>query len=90
MCGIRPCTAFHQGVPNNYETDLIFPIVQRAASLAGVDYHKADATTKTALKVCGVTRNLGLQRRVLEDIDSSHAKCFNSSCAHLSFKPGHR
>ena len=46
-----------QGVPNNYETDLIFPIVQRAASLAGVDYHNADNTIKTALKVGEGGRN---------------------------------
>ena len=42
-----------QGVPNNYETDLIFPIVQRAAGIAGVDYHQADPATKTALKARG-------------------------------------
>jgi alanyl-tRNA synthetase len=40
-----------QGVPNNYETDLIFPIVTRAAELAGVKYASADDQTKTALKV---------------------------------------
>jgi alanyl-tRNA synthetase len=40
-----------QGVPNNYETDLIFPIVSRAAELAGVKYASADNQTKTALKV---------------------------------------
>ena len=48
-----PPYPFSQGVPNNYETDLIFPIVQRAAELAGVDYHAADPATKTALKVGG-------------------------------------
>lgn len=42
-----------QGVPNNYETDLIFPIVAKVASLAAIDYHTADADTKTALKVIG-------------------------------------
>ena len=47
------CPPSWQGVPNNYETDLIFPIVQAAARLANVDYHAADATTKTALKVGG-------------------------------------
>lgn len=42
-----------QRVPNNYETDLIFPIVSAAASLAGINYHSADEATKTALKVIG-------------------------------------
>ncbi len=42
-----------QGVPNNYETDLIFPIVSKAAALAGIAYGEADAQTKTALKVIG-------------------------------------
>lgn len=42
-----------QGAGNNYETDLIFPIVQKAASLAGIDYFAADAATKTSLKVIG-------------------------------------
>ncbi|MBN3950206.1 MAG: alanine--tRNA ligase [Nostoc sp. NMS7] len=42
-----------QKVPNNYETDLIFPIIQTAAQIAGVDYHKSDEKTKTSLKVIG-------------------------------------
>ena len=40
-------------MPNNYETDLIFPILEAAAKLAGVDYRAADAATRTALKVIG-------------------------------------
>jgi alanyl-tRNA synthetase len=42
-----------QGVPNNYETDLIYPIVSKAAELAGVDYHAATPAAQTALKVIG-------------------------------------
>ncbi|MEH2387165.1 MAG: alanine--tRNA ligase [Nostoc sp.] len=42
-----------QKVPNNYETDLIFPIIQTAAQIAGIDYHKSDEKTKTSLKVIG-------------------------------------
>lgn len=42
-----------QGTPNNYETDLIFPIVQKAAKLAGIEYAASDAATKTSLKVIG-------------------------------------
>jgi hypothetical protein len=40
-----------QGVPNNYETDLIFPIVAKAAELAGIDYAAAPPAAQTALKV---------------------------------------
>jgi hypothetical protein len=40
-----------QGVPNNYETDLIFPIVAKAAELAGIDYAAAHPAAQTALKV---------------------------------------
>jgi alanyl-tRNA synthetase len=42
-----------QGVPNNYETDLIYPIVSKAAELAGLDYSSAPPTAQTALKVIG-------------------------------------
>ncbi|MBG1270176.1 alanine--tRNA ligase [Nostoc sp. WHI] len=42
-----------QKVPNNYESDLIFPIIQTAAQIAGIDYHKSDEKTKTSLKVIG-------------------------------------
>ncbi|CAI5476271.1 unnamed protein product [Closterium sp. Yama58-4] len=38
-------------VPSNYETGLIFPIVQCAAELAGVDYHSANDDTKRMLNV---------------------------------------
>ena len=67
--GLERMAQILQGVPNNYETDLIFPIVQRAAQarlpaprcaaltlsmqLAGLDYASADETTKTRLKVVG-------------------------------------
>lgn len=39
-------------VPNNYETDLIYPIIARAAELANVNYQTADDQVKTYLKVC--------------------------------------
>ncbi|GKC43754.1 alanine--tRNA ligase, chloroplastic/mitochondrial, partial [Tanacetum coccineum] len=42
-----------QKVPNNYETDLIFPIVEKAAELAKVSYAQADDSTKMKLKVIG-------------------------------------
>ncbi len=51
--GLERMAQILQQVPNNYETDLIFPIVQTAAEIAGLDYHKADEGTKVALKVIG-------------------------------------
>ncbi len=51
--GLERMAQILQQVPNNYETDLIFPIVQTAAEIAGIDYGKADEKTKTSLKVIG-------------------------------------
>ncbi|MFN6572570.1 alanine--tRNA ligase [Dendronalium sp. ChiSLP03b] len=42
-----------QKVPNNYETDLVFPIIQTAAQIAGIGYHTSDEKTKVSLKVIG-------------------------------------
>ena len=42
-----------QSVPNNYETDLILPIMDVAARLVGTTYAEADEAGKTALKVIG-------------------------------------
>lgn len=39
-------------VPNNYETDLIYPIIEKASELAKVSYSVADDSTKMKLKVC--------------------------------------
>ena len=36
--GLERMAQILQKVPNNYETDLIFPIIQSAAELAGIDY----------------------------------------------------
>ena len=44
------CAQILQRVPNNYETDLIFPIVAAAAKLAGLDYHAASEQQRTSLK----------------------------------------
>ena len=38
-------------VPNNYETDLIYPIIEKAAELANISYALADDRTKMNLKV---------------------------------------
>jgi alanyl-tRNA synthetase len=51
--GLERMAQILQDVPNNYETDLIFPIVQTAAEIAGIDYNSSDEKTKTSLKVIG-------------------------------------
>ena len=51
--GLERMAQILQQVPNNYETDLIFPIIQTAAEIVGIDYHKSDESTKTSLKVIG-------------------------------------
>jgi alanyl-tRNA synthetase len=51
--GLERMAQILQQVPNNYETDLIFPIIQKAGEIAGIDYSKSDEKTKTSLKVIG-------------------------------------
>ncbi|MEG4629095.1 alanine--tRNA ligase [Microcoleus sp. AR_TQ3_B6] len=51
--GLERMAQILQNVPNNYETDLIFPIVQSAAEIAGIDYHNSDEKVKVSLKVIG-------------------------------------
>ena len=51
--GLERMAQILQKVPNNYETDLIFPLIQAAADLAGVDYHQLNDKGKTSLKVIG-------------------------------------
>jgi alanyl-tRNA synthetase len=51
--GLERMAQILQRKPNNYETDLIYPIVETAAQLAGIDYGKADEATKVSLKVIG-------------------------------------
>ena len=51
--GLERMAQILQQVPNNYETDLIFPIVKTAADIAGIDYAKSDEKTKVSLKVIG-------------------------------------
>ncbi|RUR89128.1 alanine--tRNA ligase [Nostoc sp. PCC 7120 = FACHB-418] len=51
--GLERITQILQRVPNNYETDLIFPIIETAAKIAGIDYHSSDESTKVSLKVIG-------------------------------------
>lgn len=53
--GLERVAQILQGVPNNYETDLIYPLVEAAARAAGVDYKSSDTDekTRTSLKVIG-------------------------------------
>ena len=51
--GLERMAQILQKVPNNYETDLIFPIIQSAAEIAGIEYANSDEKTKISLKVIG-------------------------------------
>ncbi len=51
--GLERMAQILQKVPNNYETDLIFPIIETAAKIAEINYKKADEKTKVSLKVIG-------------------------------------
>ena len=51
--GLERMAQILQGVPNNYETDLIYPLIETAAGLAGVDYRSLGEQGKSSLKVIG-------------------------------------
>jgi len=51
--GLERMAQILQHKPNNYETDLIFPIIETAAKVAGLDYAQCDEKTKVSLKVIG-------------------------------------
>lgn len=51
--GLERMAQVLQQVPNNYETDLIFPIIQSAAEMAGIEYANSDEKTQVSLKVIG-------------------------------------
>jgi alanyl-tRNA synthetase len=51
--GLERMAQILQAVPNNYETDLIYPLIETASGLAGVDYRALDEKGKTSLKVIG-------------------------------------
>ncbi|MEA5620398.1 alanine--tRNA ligase [Cronbergia sp. UHCC 0137] len=51
--GLERMAQILQKKPNNYETDLIFPIIETAAKIAGIDYYQSDEKTKISLKVIG-------------------------------------
>ena len=62
-------------MPNNYETDLIYPIVAAAAKLAGLDYHSADARQQTATASRLLPLRLGLKLSRLLVLITMHCKC---------------
>ncbi|PON36388.1 Alanine-tRNA ligase, class IIc [Parasponia andersonii] len=51
--GLERMACILQKVPNNYETDLIYPIIKRASELANVSYELADDRSKMNLKILG-------------------------------------
>jgi alanyl-tRNA synthetase len=51
--GLERMAQILQQVPNNYETDLIFPIIQTAATASGVEYATTNTEQKVSLKVIG-------------------------------------
>ncbi|XZN91218.1 MAG: alanine--tRNA ligase [Microcoleus sp.] len=51
--GLERMAQILQKVPNNYETDLILPIIQSAAEIAGIEYANSDEKTQVSLKVIG-------------------------------------
>ena len=51
--GLERMAQILQQVPNNYETDLIFPIIKTAAEIANINYSQADEKQQVSLKVIG-------------------------------------
>lgn len=51
--GLERLAQILQKVPNNYETDLIYPIMECAANMAGMTYANGSEKVKTYLKVIG-------------------------------------
>ncbi len=51
--GLERMAQILQGVPNNYETDLILPLLEKVASLIGVDYAELAENEKISFKVIG-------------------------------------
>ena len=51
--GLERMAQIVQAVPNNYETYLIYPLIETAGALAGLDYRALDDKGKTSLKVIG-------------------------------------
>ncbi len=51
--GLERMAQILQKKQNNYETDLIFPIIQRICEIANIDYFSSDDKNKISLKIIG-------------------------------------
>ena len=51
--GLERMAQILQKKTNNYETDLILPIIKEAALIAKIDYFSSDERTQTSLKILG-------------------------------------
>lgn len=51
--GLERVARILQDVNDNFETDLIFPIINKMADLANLDYFKCNKSQKVDLKVIG-------------------------------------
>ena len=51
--GLERMAQILQRKSNNYETDLIFPIIQKVSEIANIDYFSSDERIKTSLKIIG-------------------------------------
>ncbi len=51
--GLERMAQILQKKKNNYETDLIFPIIEKASQLSKIDYFSANCSQKTSLKILG-------------------------------------
>ena len=51
--GLERMAQILQKKNNNYETDLVFPIIQKASEISNIDYFAADDRTKISFKILG-------------------------------------
>ena len=51
--GLERMAQILQKKQNNYETDLIFPIIQKICEIANIDYFSSDDKSKISLKIIG-------------------------------------
>ncbi len=51
--GLERMAQILQKKQNNYETDLIFPIIQKICEIANIDYFSSDNKSKISLKIIG-------------------------------------
>ncbi len=51
--GLERMAQILQQKKNNYETDLIFPIIEKSSELSKIDYFSANSTQKASLKILG-------------------------------------